>query len=228
MGALERPLRIVCLSDTHNRQEQIDVPLGDLLLHAGDCTMRGGTEEVAAVGQWLRGLPHPEKILVPGNHDFLFADDLGKARELVEGQGVQVVVDEVVDLFGLRFWGSPWQPWFHDWAFNLERGAELRERWDQIPSETDVLITHGPPHGVMDTVERGGMQVGCEELALRVDELSLSLHMFGHIHEGYGVQHHPSGRLSVNASICTRMYHPSQRPIVLDWKPGHVPTVVTP
>ena len=223
-----QPLRIVCISDTHNYQGLFEVPDGDVLVHAGDCTMRGEEDEIRAVGTWLRGLPHPHKILVPGNHDFLFEQEPEKAFALVEGDGVSVLLDNGVELFGLRFWGSPWQPWFHDWAFNLERGSELRERWNGIPGGTDVLITHGPPHGTMDVVDRGGHRVGCEELALRLEELSVDLHIFGHIHEGYGVQEHASGGMSVNASICTRMYAPMQKPIVLEWNPGHAPTVISP
>ena len=128
--------------------------------------------------------------------------------------GVTYLEDEEVEIEGLRLWGSPWQPWFYDWAFNLPRGPALRAKWDRIPAGIDVLVTHGPPHGVLDHVGRGE-DVGCEELLEAVRRVRPRLHVFGHIHEGYG-QLERDGVRFVNASTCTLSYDPVNAPILFD------------
>jgi Icc-related predicted phosphoesterase len=119
----------------------------------------------------------------------------------------------------IKFYGSPWQPWFYDWAFNLPRlGTELQEKWNRIPEDTDVLITHTPPNGYGDLVnnwKQPNTHVGCECLISRVGEINPLVNIFGHIHEGYGVQY--GGKtLFVNAAICTAGYEPTNKPIVID------------
>jgi Icc-related predicted phosphoesterase len=101
-----------------------------------------------------------------------------------------------------------------DWAFNLQRGPALREKWALIPEGTDVLITHGPPFGILDWTARGE-RVGCEDLLEAVRRVKPRLHVFGHIHEGYG-EHEQDGTRFVNASICTEAYQPTNAPIVVD------------
>lgn len=206
-------LRLVCLSDTHNRHDRLDVPDGDVLLHAGDFTGRGTEEEVAAFGAFLARLPHAEKVVVAGNHDFLFQRQPKRARELLGD--VTYLQDAGARVAGLSVWGSPWQPWFHDWAFNLPRGVALAERWALVPDEVDVLVTHGPPWGVLDTTAYGE-SAGCEELALARRRIRPRLHLFGHIHEAYGTQRE-GGILSVNACQCDLRYRPVQAPVVVDW-----------
>jgi predicted phosphohydrolase len=205
-------MRIVCLSDTHNLHQRIRVPEGDLLLHAGDATMRGTAPEIAAFFAWLSTLPHAHKVVIAGNHDFLFEREPAVARALVHG--AVYLEDSAIEIEGLRIWGSPWQPWFYDWAFNLRRGAPLREKWDLVPEGTDVLVTHGPPHGVLDRVD-GGEQVGCADLLDALCRINPRLHLFGHIHEGYGRETR-EGTAFVNASICDRGYRPVNPPVVVD------------
>ena len=217
-------MRIVCLSDTHNLHDRIRVPDGDLLLHAGDATMHGTAEEIAAFDAWLASLPHPHKVVVAGNHDFLFERDPERARGLL--RHAVYLQDSGVEVLGLRIWGSPWQPWFFDWAFNLRRGAPLKAKWDQIPQETDVLLTHGPPHGILDrvggplprlmaAVTGQGAHVGCEELREAAFRLRPRLHVFGHIHECYGRETR-DGTLFVNAANCDRAYRASNPPLVVE------------
>lgn len=203
------------------------VPDGDIVVHAGDCTRRGVVGETAEFLDWFVGLPHRHKVLIAGNHDFLFERDAARAESLVPA-GVTYLRDSGVVFGGLKFWGSPWQPWFHDWAFNLERGDELAAKWRLIPTDTDVLITHGPPHGVLDqTNNRPPQRVGCEALMARLAELpSVRLHAFGHIHEAYG-RRREGGRDYVNASICDVRYRAVNAPVVVDLDPGpgHIPLV---
>ncbi|WP_419191276.1 metallophosphatase domain-containing protein [Saltatorellus ferox] len=208
---------MVCLSDTHGMHDEIVVPEGDLLIHAGDLTGRGTSREVTRVAEWLADLNHRHKLVIAGNHDFLFESDSERGRALIESAGATYLQDEGVEIDGVHFWGSPWQPWFHDWAFNLARGEPLRRVWAKIPPATDVLITHGPPFGMLDRVARTNEPVGCEALTERLRELDVRLHVFGHIHEAYGVDVALDGRLSINASIATLRYEPTQEPVVVDW-----------
>ena len=211
--------RIVCLSDTHNFHDQIAVPDGDVLIHAGDATGRGSIPEIAAFNRWFKKLPHKYKIFVAGNHDWLFETDNKYARQMLD-DSIIYLEDSWVEIEGLKFYGSPWQPRFYDWAFNLMRGAEMARKWKLIPSDVDVLITHGPPHGILDEVPRQYFveNTGCEELRFKVEEIAaekLKLHVFGHIHCGYG-QTEQFGVKFFNASNCSEDYSPTNLPLVYD------------
>ncbi len=216
--------RIVCLSDTHGLHDALAVPDGDVLIHAGDVSMRGREAEVQEFAAWFAALPHPHKIVIAGNHDWLFERTPARGRELLSG--VTYLLDERTEVAGLRVWGSPWQPWFYDWAFNLPRGLALHEKWELIPQDTDVLVTHGPPFGFLDGAARpaGGWSdedgvdvehVGCEELRSAIDRVQPRLHVFGHIHEGYG-RAQLDGTILVNASNCDEDYRPVNPPVVID------------
>ncbi len=206
--------RIVCLSDTHNRQGEFSVPNGDILVHAGDMTGRGTLPEITAVNEWLGRLPHKHKIIIAGNHDFLFEEENLLARSLITN--ATYLQDSLAEVEGLKVWGSPWQPWFYDWAFNLRRGAALREKWEMIPNDTDILVTHGPPMGTLDRTA-SGENAGCEELRNRIAGMGAppKLHIFGHIHEARGIEH-KSRTTYVNASVCDLSYRPVYEPIVID------------
>jgi Icc-related predicted phosphoesterase len=130
-------------------------------------------------------------------------------------KGLHYLQDSGVEINGVKFWGSPWQPWFHDWAFNLKTSTQLRSKWNLIPTDTDVLLTHGPPFGILDRTQRTGESVGCHELLLAVRRVSPKLHVFGHIHEGYGMKQ-VGETLFANASTCTLQYRPTNSPVVVD------------
>jgi Icc-related predicted phosphoesterase len=176
-------MRLVAMADTHGFQAQLEVPDGDVLVHAGDLTQRGTLRELERVADWLRALPHRHKVVIAGNHDFGLQRTPAQARALFHG--LTYLEDEAVELDGLRLYGSPWQPWFHDWAFNLRRGPALDEKWQRIPEGLDVLVTHGPPAGYGDLVYRGE-RVGCEDLTRHLARAAPRVHLFGHIHEDPG------------------------------------------
>lgn len=205
-------MRIVCLSDTHGLHAQVEVPEGDILLHGGDLTRMGLLEQLAEAANWLRGLPHRHKVLIAGNHDFCLEQQPEKARKLLGG--LTYLEDEFCYCEGLKIYGSPWQPWFHDWAFNLRRGEPLRKVWRKIPQDTDIVVTHGPPQGILDRCY-DGREVGCQDLLERLEVVQPRLHVFGHIHEAYG-QKQVGETLYVNASNCTLQYKPIQKAIVID------------
>merc|ERR1711972_1001347 len=106
--------------------------------------------------------------------------------------------------------GSPWQPEFCEWAFNLPRGSACADAWKRIPDDVDVLLTHGPPLGHGDLCD-GGHRAGCEDLLHTVQTRlkKCQLHAFGHVHEGYGISTDAEGRVRyVNASSCNLRYRP--------------------
>ncbi|MEA3334008.1 MAG: hypothetical protein U9Q58_10500 [Pseudomonadota bacterium] len=107
---------------------------------------------------------------------------------------------------GIKIFGSPWTPMFMNWCFMAQRGVEIARKWAKIPADIDVLVTHGPPYGVMDNVNY--LSQGCEELLHRIKELDLLAHIFGHIYEGYGFRRMPFGPIMVNASVCNDKYKP--------------------
>ncbi len=207
-------MKIICISDTHNLHKHIqNIPDGDLLIHAGDLTRRGSLEDVESFNSWLGELPHKYKVCISGNHDFCFEQRPEEARSLITN--AHYLQDEEITIGGLKIYGSPWQPWFYNWAFNLRRGEPLREKWEKIPSDIDILITHGPPHGILDRVFTGE-KVGCEELLLKLRFFeNLKLHVFAHIHEARGTYEH-QGIKMVNASICTLAYKSINEPIVVE------------
>lgn len=205
-------MRLVLISDTHGQHERLEIPAGDVLIHAGDLTTHGQITELPAFNDFLRGLPHRHKFIVAGNHDFCFEEQPQACAELLS-QAIYLQ-DEAVALDGVRFYGSPWQPRFFDWAFNLDRGAPLCAKWDLIPPDTDVLITHGPPWGKGD-LNSEGERVGCRDLWV-VQRVRPRLHIFGHIHEGYGLTQAASTTFA-NASNCDLRYRPVNPPLVFDF-----------
>ncbi len=207
--------KIVCISDTHNRLGEIDVPAGDTLVHCGDWTSTGKTSEIFKFRTQIKSLPHKTKIVIAGNHDQLAELNPSFVREIFNEIGVIYLQDESVTVDGLKFYGSPYTPEFYNWSFMLPRGKPLADKWELIPDDTDVLLTHGPPLGMLDQ-NPSGDYCGCEELSLRVQQLhKLKLHVFGHIHQGYGIFDTDETRF-VNASICTERYTPTNKPIIVE------------
>lgn len=204
-------MKIVLVSDTHGSHEALVVPAGDLLIHAGDLTRTGTLSELEAFADWLRALPHRHKLLIAGNHDFC-CERQPEATRAVLAEFVYLV-DEAVTIEGLNFYGSPWTPQFFDWAFQKPRGPELAAVWGRIPAGTDILITHGPPKGILDWTVSGD-RAGCADLADTVAELAPRLHVFGHIHEAVGHETH-GATTYVNASSVDLGYRVVNEPVVV-------------
>jgi Icc-related predicted phosphoesterase len=191
-------MRIVCVSDTHGRHRFTEVPDGDILVHGGDLTLRGSLEDVEEFDRWLGTLPHRHKVVICGNHDFCFQDHPAEARARITN--ATYLEDSGAEIAGLKFYGSPWTPLFWNWAFMLSE-VDLAAKWALIPSGLDVLITHGPPHGILDLTNRSE-RAGSLTLLHRAYEVKPRLHVFGHIHEAAG-RSDIDGTIFLNAS--TRM-----------------------
>jgi len=219
--------RITFISDTHTKHNTLDNFLvgGDILIHAGDLTSRGYITEIENFMKWYDKIyNYDTKVFIAGNHDFGFQDDNEKLRGLLTGyktidylQDDWLMVGEDYDTM-IKIWGTPWQPEFHNWAFNLPRGEKLKEKWDMIPVDTDILITHGPPFGKLDYVKYPNENVGCEELMKRVEEIKPKIHVFGHIHEGYGYVFDGNTHY-INAAVLNGRYEFRNRPLTIDWDP---------
>jgi Icc-related predicted phosphoesterase len=177
-------LTIVCISDTHGLHREIDVPEGDLLIHAGDVSpLSGKRSAIVDFNLWLGELPQKFRCLVPGNHDYLLM-----AREFRRSllSNAIVLVNEGIEIEGLRIWGCPVTSLESD-AFGVESAKSRREVYSQIPEDTDVLITHQPPFNVLDSDFDSNWHFGCRELLDAVTRVRPKLHVFGHVHTGYGV-----------------------------------------
>ncbi|HVK86402.1 MAG TPA: metallophosphatase domain-containing protein [Kofleriaceae bacterium] len=213
-------MRIVAVADTHTFTDDLVVPDGDVFIHAGDICRGGDLDELRGAAEWMAGLPHRHKIVVAGNHDWCFVHDPAAARALL-GDAHYLQDDELV-LEGLRFYGSPWQPEFHGWAFNLPRGEPLAAVWRNIPHGIDVLVTHGPPAGIGDRIaiaNRGG----CADLRRRIAEVQPRLHLFGHIHQDGGVW---TEGATMFANVTT--WECERAPTVIDIDAASVTPIVVP
>lgn len=218
-------MKFVAISDTHAQENELDIPDGDVLLHAGDITKRGSVGDVTNFGMWLSNQPHTYKVIIAGNHDFCFEDPQRHDRAVTmltnDDPKIFYLQDDMVTINGVNIYGSPWQPWFHDWAFNVERGERIAQKWEKIPNKTDILITHGPPHGFLDQVKRGNKRVGCKQLKKAVERVEPDYHVFGHIHEGFGREEDSDGVHYINASKCNLDYN--VRPETLTFEYSNLP-----
>jgi Icc-related predicted phosphoesterase len=176
--------------------------------------MGGWKNEITEFLHWYSYQNFQHKILVAGNHDFYFEKAPQEEIEKLIPPGIIYLNDSGTTIGNLKIWGSPVTPWFYDWAFNRHRGAEIKKHWDLIPADTDILITHGPVHGLLDE-NFPGHHLGCEELMHKVQEIKPRFHICGHIHEAYGtvVQ---SGTLFINASILNEKYKLTNEPVMFD------------
>ena len=250
-GSLPKPrgsIRFVCISDTHGRHRKVNIPYGDVLLHAGDITNVGEPQQLEDFAAWMEQLPHAHKIVIAGNHDLTIdteyfknpknyehilgnkntsGDNIQNKREKNAEKGRKALCEAPKSKFtyledesetvigGYKIYGSPWQPEFFNWAFNLRRGEDCAKMWEKIPNDTDILITHGPPVGHGDKC-KSGHYAGCVDLLARItDHVNPLFHVFGHIHEGYGATTNGS-TVFVNASTCTFAYQPTNPPLVFD------------
>lgn len=217
-------MKIVGISDTHQYEIE-NLPKGDMLIHAGDFCSFGTEIEVHKFLDWFKDLEYESKILIAGNHDRPLADSkfLYWFEKKCERLGINYLMDSGIEINGIKFWGSPWQPEFNNWAFNLPRGLPLDEKWNLIPDDTDILITHGPPYGILDECpdmrkRRKMCHVGCGRLRKHVeDRLNLKAHFFGHIHESHGV-YTLNNTKYFNLTICDGRFRPFNEPAVYEVK----------
>lgn len=209
-------MRIVAISDTHlyHLKQSIPIPDGDMIIHAGDATCIGDWSEIRAFALWYSKLPHKYKIFVAGNHDWGFQERHVESVGILPSE-IIYLQDSSVTIEGIKIYGSPWQPEFCNWAFNLPRGKTIARKWKLIPKDTNILVTHGPPYGQRDLTMHGE-HVGCEELQQAIYKIRPKYHIFGHIHHSHGRSVDMYTQY-INAAICDESYRPNNDPIVFDY-----------
>jgi Icc-related predicted phosphoesterase len=209
-------MKICLISDTHGLEEQLTLPEADVLIHAGDMTSNGKLKQVQDFANWFQKQPHKYKIVIAGNHDWaleaFMKEECEFAARDIFGSAIYLRDSEVI-INGVKFYGSPWQPTFYNWAFNADRGPDIKKYWDKIPENTDVLITHGPPMGILDRVWHES--VGCADLTSAVMKIKPKIHVFGHIHCGYGYKLF-NGTQFYNAALCDEKYRLVNKPWIVE------------
>jgi Icc-related predicted phosphoesterase len=211
---MHNALKLVAISDTHGQHNKLKLPEGDILIHAGDMSMRGTDSEIENFLSWFREQRFKYKICIAGNHDFFFERSSEAEIEKLIPEEITYLKDSGIVIKGLKIWGSPVTPWFMNWAFNRHRGYEIARHWDLIPQDTDILVTHGPMFGLLDE-NNEGQHVGCKDLYLKMEELKLKSHIFGHIHESYGILEKQNVKF-LNASTVNARYELTNEPLLIE------------
>jgi Icc-related predicted phosphoesterase len=214
---------IVAISDTHTKHRDIVIPKCDFLIHAGDMSHRGRREEMENWAEWMSKQPACYLIAIMGNHEKQYEQSYDSEMWIKDMcPSVHLLHNSGVELEGIKFWGMPHTPFFHNWAYNVDRD-KMSTYTDLIPDDTNVLITHGPPASILDEVMRvdGSSKnppehVGCQALADRIQVVKPDLHIFGHIHCGHG-QLHKDGVSYFNVSVCDEAYYPSNPPTYIEY-----------
>lgn len=208
-------MRCILISDTHGQEAWLDLPSGDILIHCGDFGLNS-IADLEYTNRWFSKQDFKYKIFVAGNHDFAC---YRLQKHLVKGYLKDIIYlqDDLIEIEGLRIYGSPWTPKFNDWAFMLNRNSfELKRIWQKIPENLDFLITHCPPVSILDRNTYNN-PCGCELLYQEVLYKMPKYHVFGHIHESYGKwQDYRGGTKFVNCSLLNKFYHLTNKPIILD------------
>lgn len=215
-------LKIVAISDVHGRWNKLTIPECDLLISSGDYSFRGERHMVKDFHEWLNRQPAKHIISVQGNHEKWVEAHFQEAKELALSvcPRVHFVEHELVEIEGVKIFCSAWTPWFHNWAYNAHRSLDSAQRhqqpyiddkWKDIPQDTNIVVTHGPVHGILDLVYQvDGVtpreRVGCDLLGQRIQQLpDCKIHICGHIHSSHGYKYF-NGRHYYNASVCGETY----------------------
>jgi Icc-related predicted phosphoesterase len=210
-------MRIVVVSDTHARHEELGVVTADVLIHCGDgCDgFRRDPADVDRLDDWFSRQQVDLVLAIGGNHDFEI-ERRSRASRPVFSHAVYLE-DRCYEYQGCTFYGAPWTPELSGWAF-FQDGKTMREKWASVPSGIDVLITHTAPYGILDR-NRHGRSLGCRDLLDRLPVIRPRLHVFGHNHASAGAAR-IGPTLHVNASMVNSRCAISQKPIHIDLEVG--------
>uniref|UniRef100_A0A1I7V463 Metallophos domain-containing protein n=1 Tax=Caenorhabditis tropicalis TaxID=1561998 RepID=A0A1I7V463_9PELO len=228
-GAINTPptdgtpyLKVVCISDTHEQLHNVTVPDGDVLIHAGDFTNNGDENELIKFNEEMTRFPHKYKLVVAGNHELGFDHDEDQSDRLDSDKGngtangfelltnVTYLQDKHITIDGIKFFGSSYHP-LRGFPFYRTRASQLKQCWEAVPNDTDVLITHTPPLGYLD--QFGEERWGCKDLLNKVEEVKPRYHIFGHVHERHGCISN-GDTYFINAAQCNKGNQIQTRPFV--------------
>ncbi len=200
-------MTITHLSDTHNLHRQVQkLPKADMIIHSGDISMRGTSKEVMDFIDWFIGLDYKYKIFIAGNHDYSLE---GKQQDIIQSflpNNCYYLCNSGIRIEGISFWGIPF-------FFSDDVSGRYKELIARIPNDTDVLITHNPPYRILDRAHN--IDFGCHDLLDKVLEVKPRYHLFGHIHDSYGVK--KIGNTSfANAALVDEDYKLSNNPLIFE------------
>ena len=186
-------LKILHLSDTHGQHRKLlNLPTADILVHSGDFTMHGTIKEALDFLDWLTDLSYPHKLFIAGNHDTCLFQGSIEGLE----KNIFYLANEAVTIYGFQFYGAPM-------FLNEGKFKSQSLNYQKIPSDTDVLITHCPPFGILDFYD--DFNCGSQDLLLCVQKVKPKLHLFGHIHKEHGITKQGATLFS-NAAIMSENY----------------------
>lgn len=211
--------KITFISDTHSKHNKLknlgNLSTGDILIHCGDISSVGYEHEIKNFFDWFLKQPFKYKIFIAGNHDFLFEREHFYAKNLIpDNENIFYLEDSGIEINNIKIWGSPVTPPFMNWAFMRDQNR-IKKHWEAIPKDVDILITHGPPYGILDYSNYGHEHTGCKTLKEKVFEIKPIVHAYGHIHEGYGIEKH-NNITFINASNINQHYEMVNKPIVMN------------
>lgn len=233
-------MRLVFISDTHNKHKKLTIPECDILFHSGDWTGMGYKHEVEDFAKWLNKQEQCKNIVItPGNHEKTFEKCLHATENDPSSRTwitdkcprAHLLIHEAVEVEGIKIFGSPWTPYFFNWAWNAGRTVKeanhvfkpfIGDLWKDIPLDTQILLTHGPAYGILDYAQDWNdksklISVGCVELLNKIKEMKdLKIHASGHLHLQGGKQEVHNGVLHINAAVCNEAYQPDNEVKVLD------------
>ena len=208
-------MKLLLLSDTHGQNDVLKtLPATDVLIHCGDSTRFGSRENLREFAEIFGKCDAPLKLLIAGNHDRCFQNHPLEARQIVAERGIIYLEDDWVAIEGIKFWGIPWTPTFLNWHFMGDE-EDLKKKWEKVPVDVDVLISHGPPYTVLDRLMIDGEQIGSVEHHDRVLFMQPTLNVFGHIHEAYGQEYY-AGIDFINCSLLNFGYEMVNQPVVYE------------
>lgn len=228
----QKNIKFVCISDTHGLNSRVNLPEGDVLIHTGDFSNLGLEKEIIEFNSWLKEQKFKHKIIIAGNHEITFDEENRETlfnnfnfnnNEFKSSKEIKQILENCiylensgVELFGYNIWGSPNTPSYHDWAF-MGDNDYLDKKWQMIPNNTDILLTHGPPYGILD-LNYEKVNTGCPKLIKHVlERIKPKYHIFGHIHEAYGTFYfNETDTTFINASTCNFKYKPINKPIIFE------------
>lgn len=191
-------MKIAAFSDCHWLYNDIkEFPEADILIFAGDWCGHGVyAMETIEFLSWFSKLPYEHKIVVPGNHDIFCENNENTCKDLFKQINATLLIDEGINIKGLSIYGSPWSPFFNNWAYMLPE-EQLKWKFKYIPENLDILITHTPPMGVCDPTNYGS-----EALRKQLPNINPKIHIFGHNHGGYGYQETINTKF-YNVAVCS-------------------------
>jgi len=222
---MKKNIRICLISDTHGQHYKLDnLPSADIIIHSGDSTSVGTRFQMQDFLDWFSSLnQYSHRILIGGNHDYYFDKNHPRSinYKLEDNSHLDIIPnnviyleDETITIEGLKIFGSPNTPWFYNWAFNRQRGEEIKKHWDLIDSDCDIIISHGPAKGILDRCMDGSTP-GCDDLLAKVKEVKPICLISGHIHEAYGCDL-IDGIHYFNASVLNHNYEITNKPIIIE------------